>query len=192
MNPLAWLEADMARHMLVEFPLVIALGALLARVAPARIDRAVARFDRMGLTGWLFTSLVAAYWMIPAALDAAIASGLVNTVKLASLALAGFLLHGAMRRSPMAIEAFFVGNFAWMAATVGLVYQDAEAQLCLNYLADSQQHAGRGLVVAAVAVLVAWYALRGPSRGNHILSSASERSQSAAGAAARIDAIHPR
>jgi hypothetical protein len=163
MNPLAWLEADMARHMLVEFPLVIALGALLARIAPSRIDAAVARFDRMGLTGWLFASLAAAYWMIPAALDAAIASATVNAVKLASLALAGFFLHGAMRRSPMAIEAFFVGNFAWMAATVGLVYQEADTQLCLSYLADSQKGAGRGLVIVAIACLVAWYALRGPN-----------------------------
>ncbi|HJY79030.1 MAG TPA: hypothetical protein VKE95_20475 [Burkholderiales bacterium] len=156
MSPLAWLEADMARHMLVEFPLLAALGAALAQVLPFDLKPV----DRYGLTGWTFASLVAAFWMIPAALDAALGSAGMNAVKYASLVAAGFAVRAAMRRSPPALEAFFVGNFAWMAATVGLIYQEAESRLCLNYLADSQQRAGRGLVVAAVAVLVAWFALR--------------------------------
>jgi len=161
MNPLAWLEADMARHMLVEFPLLVGAGVVLARFAPRRIDATIERFDTYGLTGWLAASLVLAFWMIPAALDAAVASAGLNAVKIASLVAAGFLLHGAMRRSPRTLEAFFVGNFTWMAATVGLVYQEADSRLCLAYLVDAQQRAGSGLVVLAVAVLVAWFAARG-------------------------------
>lgn len=188
MNPLAWLEADMARHMLVEFPLVIGLAFALASRLPARLDAAIARFDAYGLTGWLAASLVAAFWMIPAALDAAIASAAANAAKLASLAAAGFLLRGAMRRSPFVLEAFFVGNFAWMAATVGLVYQEAESRLCLAYIAASQQAAGRGLVVLAMIVLVAWLLLR----SRYIFSSASARSQAASGGEARSSASQSR
>ncbi len=162
MSPLTWLEADMARHMLVEFPLVCVLGALAAGFAPRRIDAAIARFDAYGLAGWLLASLVAAFWMIPAALDAAIAGPSVNAAKLASLLAAGFALRGAMRRSPLVVEAFFVGNFTWMAATVGLVYQDAESRLCLAYLVDAQQRAGAGLVALGVATLLAWLAARLP------------------------------
>jgi hypothetical protein len=58
------------------------------------------------------------------------------------------------------LEAFFIGNFVWMSATVGLVYQSAETQLCLNYVADSQERAGRGLVFTAITVLISWIALR--------------------------------
>jgi hypothetical protein len=152
------LEADMARHMLLAFPLAMALGAL---AFGRRFDAGFARIDRLGLTGWFFASLVLAYWMIPSALDAAIASPGTDAAKLASLALAGAALRSSWRRSPPMLEAFFVGNFAWMAATVGLVYQDAPAQLCLNYLSDSQQRAGSGLVVAAIACGAAWlYARR--------------------------------
>jgi hypothetical protein len=152
------LEADMARHMLLAFPLAMGLGAL---ASGRRFDAGFARIDRFGLTGWLFASLVLAYWMIPSALDAAIASVATDAAKLASLALAGAALRSSWRRSPPMLEAFFVGNFAWMAATVGLVYQDAPAQLCLNYLSDSQQRAGSGLVVAAIACGAAWlYARR--------------------------------
>ena len=101
--------------------------------------------------------------MIPAALDAALASAGVNALKYASLVAAGFALRGAMQRSPLALEAFFVGNFVWMAASVGLLYQEAEVQLCLSYLADAQPRAGRGLVIAALAVLIAWLAPRARS-----------------------------
>ena len=151
------LEADMARHMLLAFPLAMALGAL---AFGRRFDAGFARIDRLGLTGWLFASLVLAYWMIPSALDAAIASPATDAAKLASLALAGAALRSSWRRSPPMLEAFFVGNFAWMAATVGLVYQDSPAQLCLNYLSDSQQRAGSGLVLAAIACGAAWLYLR--------------------------------
>jgi hypothetical protein len=154
---MAWLEIDMARHMLLEFPLLMAFGAGLASM---RVDFLIQGFDRYGLTGWTFASLVVAFWMIPAALDAALAAQVVNCAKYVSFIAAGFVLRSAMRRSPVVLEAFFIGNLVWMAATVGLVYQTVETQLCLNYLADSQQRAGRGLVVAAIAVLISWAALR--------------------------------
>jgi len=154
---MSWLETDMARHMLVEFPLLMALGVGLAS---KRFDFLIEGFDRYGLTGWTLAGLVVAFWMIPAALDAALEATVVNLAKYASLVAAGFALRSAMRRSPVVLEAFFIGNFVWMSATVGLVYQTVETQLCLNYLADSQQRAGRGLVVAAIAVLISWAALR--------------------------------
>jgi hypothetical protein len=153
------LEADMARHMLIEFPLALGIGAVAAGFAP-RARAAFARIDRLGFTGWLFASLVLAYWMIPSALDAALASPAMNAAKLASLGLAGFALRASASRSPVALEAFFVGNFAWMSATVGLIYQEADAQLCLNYLADGQQRAGRGLVVLSVACAISWLGAR--------------------------------
>src|SRR5262249_10521266 len=94
MTPLAWLESDMARHMLVEFPLLAALGAGLAQVLAFDLKPV----DRYGLTGWTFASLVLAFWMIPAALDAALGSAAMNAVKYASVVAAGFAVRSAMRR----------------------------------------------------------------------------------------------
>ena len=153
------LEADMARHMLVEFPLVVGIGAVATGFAP-RAGAAFARIDRMGLAGWLFASLALGYWMIPAALDAALAGPAMNAAKFAALAAAGFALRASASRSPPALEVFFVGNFAWMSATAGLLYQDAETQLCLNYLADGQQRAGRGLGALSMAYAIAWLGAR--------------------------------
>src|SRR5262249_13843983 len=160
MTPFAWLEADMARHMLLEFPLLVGLGAVLAQHLSPRMDARLALFDRYGLTGWTLASLILALWMIPVALDAAVQSAAVNAAKYASLLATGYALRTAVRRSPPALEVFFVGNFAWMAATVGLVYQEADTRLCVSYLAASQRLRGRGLALTAIAVLVLWFALR--------------------------------
>jgi hypothetical protein len=164
MSVLAWLEADMARHMLVEFPLLMGCGAALERFMPRAVEAFVARFDALGLTGWTLATLVVLFWMIPSALDAALGQIAVDTAKYLSLAAAGFALASSMRRSPLLLEAFFVGNFVWMSATIGLLYQESESRLCLNYLTNSQRDAGRGLVAYALVALVAWFAWRGRSR----------------------------
>jgi hypothetical protein len=57
------------------------------------------------------------------------------------------------------LQGFFVGNWAWMTATIGLLYQEAPRQLCLYYLADAQVHAGQGLVVAAIVIGAVWCAI---------------------------------
>jgi hypothetical protein len=141
-----WLEIDMTRHMLLEFPLLLIAGAL------------VGRCNRLGLLGFVFASLVLTYWMIPAALDAALLDGWVAAGKYVSLVLSGVLLRSSFRMAPLPLQAFFVGNFAWMTATIGLIYQSAPQQLCLNYLPEAQWSAGEGVVAAAVIAGCTWCA----------------------------------
>jgi hypothetical protein len=66
-----WLEAAMLRHMLLQLPLLLAAGWLLAGAlasrAPAWLRRSV-RLDQHGLCG-LTSLLLVAYWMIPRALE---------------------------------------------------------------------------------------------------------------------------
>lgn len=151
MNVLGWLEADMARHMLLEFPLLLLLGWLLPERLPGRLKVRWQHYDQYGLTGWTAFGAVIGYWMIPAALDDALSSPIVNGAKHASLIGAAALLKEAMGRSPVIVEAFFAGNIAWMGAAVGMVYMETDVQLCLNYLADSQWRAGAGLVAVSAA-----------------------------------------
>lgn len=56
---------------------------------------------------------------------------------------------------------FFLGNVAWMLATAGLLFQEAEAHLCVSYLAEGQVLAGSGLI--------AWPLLLGAFALNHAL-----------------------
>src|SRR6266404_1535968 len=65
-----WLEGEMARHMLIEFPLLLIAGAAIGRALDERFGAQIACCNQMGLVGFAFASITLAYWMIPAALDA--------------------------------------------------------------------------------------------------------------------------
>ena len=150
------LEIDMARHMLIEFPLLLIAGAAIGCALDERFGARIERCNRMGLLGFVFASLTLVYWMIPAALDAALLNGWVAAGKYVSLLCSGVLLWRSFKVAPLPLQAFFVGNFAWMTATIGLIYQSAPQQLCLNYLPDAQSSAGEGLVAAAVIAGCTW------------------------------------
>lgn len=150
------LEAHMALHMLVQLPALVVAGALLAAATPAALGRALDACNAHGLAGWLFASLATAAWMLPRALDEAVADPSVALAKFASLLLAGAALRRSWRESGVVVQLFFVGNAAWMWATVGLLYQTADARLCNAYLVGDQVIAGQGLVAQAVIVATAW------------------------------------
>lgn len=154
------LEGRMLLHMMVEFPWLLAAGWCFG----TRRRRGADALDAHGLLGITVASAVAAFWMIPAALDASLLSTPVQVVKLAVWWLAGILLGRSWPRVPIETKVFFLGNLAWMAATVGLLYQSTERRLCANYLFDDQQLAGGALVMLGVLLggLAVVFMLRPP------------------------------
>src|SRR5262245_10192774 len=76
-----WREADMARHMLLEFPLLLLAGARTSRAVLKRHSPWLSRVNQYGLAGFVLVSMVVAYWMIPAALDNSIRHGWIDAVK---------------------------------------------------------------------------------------------------------------
>jgi len=89
-------------------------------------------------------------------LDQALLSGPAAAAKYTSFLAAGMLLPVSFQAAPLAVQAFFVGNWVWMTATVGLLYQNTPQQLCVNYLIGTQLNAGEGLVAAALAIAGLW------------------------------------
>ena len=158
-----WLEADMARHMLIEFTLLLVAGTGLGSALPRRLDALIARCNQLGLAGFGLASITMTYWMIPVALDAALLHGSAAAAKYATFIVSGALLPRSFRAAPLALQAFFVGNLAWMMATAGLIYQNTPQQLCVNYLIDAQSAAGEGLVAAALIIACAWCAHAAPA-----------------------------
>ena len=151
-----WLEGDMARHMLVEFPLLMFVGYGFATAFPSASSAVLSRFDQLGVASLTLATATLSVWMIPAALDATLADPSTAMAKYATLVATGFALHGVNRRAPLALQSFFVLGLAWMTVTVGLIYQESPQQLCLYYLTDAQERAGRGIVIVAAMGAVLW------------------------------------
>jgi hypothetical protein len=154
------LESTMARHMLLQIPLLVAAGSCIAfGLRGTRIAGIAGRLracDENGITGLFAFLLASAYWMIPKTLDSAAISLATDAGKFISLLLAGLLLPASLARANIIIQLFFIGNFASMTAIAGMLYQDTPRRLCNLYLIDDQMIAGAGLVTLAIGVAVAW------------------------------------
>jgi hypothetical protein len=155
------LEKAMLTHMLVQLPLLFVAGwAMRAgwQKAPRQANRWQhwARYDQYGLSGLLAAMLIGAYWMVPRALELSLRLPLEESAKIASLFLMGWILPASWSRANIVVQLFFIGNFCWMTAIAGMLYQDSPQRLCNAYLLDDQIDTGIGLVVLAVLIAAVW------------------------------------
>ena len=87
------LEASMWSHMLLQFPLWMLAGALLAAALPPRLRRAIASCNAHGITGLVWVGVVLSVLMVPRVLDLALRDMGVELAKCAALLLASVLLR---------------------------------------------------------------------------------------------------
>ena len=150
------LEAGMARHMLLQFPLLMLAGVLLAGALPAAARRFVARWNAHGISGLVATALVLGLLMVPRVLDLALVSPAIELAKCSALVLVGAALRLSWRPAGLVVQGFFLGNVLPMMAVVGQLYVDSPTRVCNAYLLDDQVHLGQWLVGVAAAVALGW------------------------------------
>jgi hypothetical protein len=160
------LTALMSLHMLVQIPLLVLAGLFAEQAwragrpspdpAPGARPRPAWSYNEYGVPGLLLVSLVGAGWMVPKALDDALTDWRVAAFKYLGLPVCGWVLRASLRRANVVIKLFFLGNFCWMGAIVGMTYLDQPIRLCNAYLQDDQDWAGRGLIALAIILPSCW------------------------------------
>lgn len=150
------LEREMVTHMLVQMPLLVLAGIFTASVIPQRVKVELAHWNRGGIPGALLAVLVSSWWMVPRALDSALASPGAELWKFVSLPLlAGVPIAISWRPLGVIGRGFVVVNVLPMWAVVGWLYIAAPVRVCNYYLLGQQEVAGRGLLwVTIVAAIV--------------------------------------
>ena len=147
------LEGVMILHMLVQIPLLAAAGAVMVMSMPAPWRMRLASWNRSGVSGSIMAVVASSWWMVPRALDAALASTAMELAKFASLP----LLVGA----PLALSwsslggmgrGFVIANVLPMWAVVGWLYLAAPVRVCNFYLVEDQAVAGAGLLAASIGL----------------------------------------
>ena len=147
------IEQSMVWHMLVQMPLLVLAGWCAAAAwVPAR----GLRWNRYGLSGFMLAQCIAAYWMLPSAIDRAVVLPLVDAAKVASLFAAGWWLRNAFQLAPPAVQLFFAGTTLPMAVWLGSYLASTDLRLCNAYSLESQVNAGRGLVALALVAGIGW------------------------------------
>ena len=153
----ALLEATMSAHMLLQMPLLVAIGMLACRLLPeCWQDRLLAAAG--GTIPCVLLALFASsYWMLPRALDAALANPLAEGAKFISLpVLVGLPLALAWKRLSAIGRGFVWTNFISMLAVLGWLYIAAPLRVCNSYLVNQQESAGWLMVQLAVLLFCWW------------------------------------
>lgn len=154
----ALLESAMALHMAVQMPLLIALSAFVAVGLRAREPRWFAAADWLGIPGLVAVLLASSFWMLPRALDDAVADPVFDLVKFVTLPLlVGLPLGLSWRRMPPLGRAFIWANFIPKLGAIGGLYLGAPIRLCAYYRLDQQQLAGWTLIAIATALGLTWF-----------------------------------
>ena len=153
------IEQSMVWHMLVQMPLLVLGGWLVAGhqwagQPPALLER----FNRFGLTGFIVTTSIAGYWMIPSSIDRAVVMPGTDMAKIITLWLCGAALRHSIERAPPLVQVFFLGYTLPMMVWLGLYYVTTELRLCNAYSLESQVAGGIGLVVSGSAAGAVWLA----------------------------------
>ena len=147
------LEGVMSLHMLVQIPLLAVAGGLMAADLPRSVRQRIAAWNAGGVSGILLALIVSTWWMVPLALDLALASTTVELWKFVSLPLlVGAPITLSWRALGTIGRGFLLANVLPMWAVVGWLYMVAPVRLCNYYLTDQQQVAGLALLAASVAI----------------------------------------
>lgn len=150
------LERVMFAHMLVQIPLLAFAGVLVASALPMSVKARVRDWNRGGVSGTLLAVLVSSWWMVPRALDWALASPVMEAAKFTTLPLlVGIPVALSWSRLGSIGRGFVIANVLPMWAVVGWLYIAAPGRVCNYYLVDQQVVAGAGLLSAAIAVGIA-------------------------------------
>ena len=158
----------MVRHMLVQIPLLVVAGVLLApaaeqglrRIAGARTASAPLHDPTVGAALVLLASFTFMFWMLPRWLDAAVNGAGADAAKMVTLVLlCGLPLGLGWRRLGAVGRGFLISQIVSMLLILGVLYRTWPDRLCNNYLVGEQELLGTlMLVIAALAGL--WGASR--------------------------------
>ena len=114
------LEQEMAAHMVVQLPLLIGIGLLVAPVMRPHEPRTLAGAVWLGIPGLVLVGFATSFWMLPRMLDRALADPLFDLAKFLSLPLLGGLPLGlSWRRMPGLGRAFVWANFIPKLGVIG-------------------------------------------------------------------------
>lgn len=151
------LEANMSAHVLIQMPLLVAIGAGAGQLLAWRWQSRLLAGAGGPVPLTTLALMVSGYWMLPRAMDAALAGPAMEIAKFVSLPLlVGLPLVLAWRPLTLIGRGFVLTNLMSMLAVLGWLYIVAPVRVCNNYLVDAQASAGWWMVRLAILSFLFW------------------------------------
>lgn len=151
------LESRMPLHVLVQLPLLALAGWWVGKALPPAFVRALAPWNRNGVTGLTLAIFTAIFWEMPRSLDGAVESSALEAAKFISLPLAlGLPLAVSWPLAPTLLRGFIQAHVLSMLGVLCWLYSVAPVRLCNNYLLDDQEVMGIAFGVLALLFSAVW------------------------------------
>lgn len=149
------LEASMIGTMLVQIPLLICSGYLLAKGFPRKWHALFGYLNENGIPGIVVTLSVIAYWFLPRSIDGALNEILMEISKYMTLPfVAGILMYYSWKLLGPISKAFIWANGISMIFVMSWLYTVSPVRLCNNYLVTSQQQLGKAMFIVGLGICV--------------------------------------
>lgn len=132
-----WFSETMARHQLLQLPLMLLSGVAVSRVVSFRIPD-IPR----GLSVVIFTMFSLTFWMLPRSVDMAVIYPLFNRLMHLNMLIAGFLIHGIFTGNLFEIKLLFLGMTTAMLIAVGVTLRVYDLLLCSSFDIPQQKTTG--------------------------------------------------
>ncbi|QKY69924.1 hypothetical protein [Lentibacillus sp. CBA3610] len=149
------LESIMITHMLVQIPLLIVSGWLMADVFQERFKAFFTKWNENGIAGILLVIFITAYWMIPLNIDRSLEMWSMELFKFGSLPLlAGIPLRDSWKKISSLVKSFIIFNYISMFGLLAWIYIEAPVRVCNSYLESDQEILGWGFLVITVSLIL--------------------------------------
>ncbi len=151
-----WFEVSMVRHVLIQIPCLVLAGYLFGRKSLIN-NRFLILINDKGLAGILMCIFIGGYWMLPRALDAALAGSNMALVKYISLPFfVGIPLAISWQRIHPIARAVIKIEFLTMLFRLGWLYLVSPNRLCNFYQLNEQIILGKCFLIIATSLSLYW------------------------------------
>lgn len=170
-----FLDAAMARHVLLQIPALFFLGFIAGRSNWISVKR----YNLLGLAGLVFFIGSLLFWMIPRSLDAAVSDNRIDQLMHLNIIAAGWALSKSLPLMPVIMRVALGMYGLTMIISLGAIYSSYDALICAVYSIGQQKETGWYLFRIAAALFLVLLV-----RGGYILKSGGEENRQGAEAPA--------
>ena len=149
------LESSMTAQMLLQLPLLAAIGGVSAQALSERWRTLIDRWNHLGISGLVLASAAGAFWMLPRMLDASVSEPWAAALKFVSVPLLiGVPFALSWPRMNFIVRGVFLLELIATFFRLGWLYLIAPERLCNLYLLDDQQRLGQAMLMIGAALLI--------------------------------------
>ena len=151
----ALFESIMSIHMHMQMPLLLVVGMLMTPLLQKKFPGFFKKWNSNGVPGLILFLIIVLYWMIPRAMDEALAIQAVEVFKFISWPfLAGVPLRDSWKKLGSLGKNFIYVSVSIIYGSMAWVYILSPVQLCNNYLIVEQRALGWGFLIIAVCIMI--------------------------------------